>query len=253
MMTRQPKIRLYKFAPGWAAPLPTAGPFALKLETWFRIAGLEYDSTIENDARKGPKQKSPWIDDRDARLADSELIVEHLIKTRGVDPDARLDPAARGAGLAWRRLFEEHFHQAWEHAIFARSDGAQNLALFLESMALPLRAIASYKIRSSLRKQLFARGLGRHDDATIDSMANADLDAADAWLVGRQFFLGDEPTTTDATTFAFLALSLFPAIETPLHAHARTLRNVRAYCERMIARFFPEAAKLIGAAPARAA
>src|SRR5262245_54815584 len=125
-MTFQSKIRLYKFGTGWASPLPTAGPFALKLETWFRIVGLPYDSTIENDARKGPNQKSPWIDDGELRVPDSELIIEHLKKTRGVDPDRGLDAAAHSAGVAWRRLFEEHYHQAWEHAIFVQGDGAAN-------------------------------------------------------------------------------------------------------------------------------
>ncbi len=252
-MTHEARIRLYKFGAGWAAPLPTAGPFALKLETWFRIVGLSYESSIENDASKGPKQKSPWIDDGERSLPDSELIIEHLKKTRGVDPDRALDSAAAAAGVAWRRLFEEHYHQAWEHAIFVQGDGAGNLAPFLGTLAAPFRSFANYAIRSALRKQLFARGLGRHDTATLNAMAKADLDAANAWLEGRTFFLGDQPTTTDASAFAFLALTFYTSLDTPLHVHARTLPNVRSYCERMLRGFFPEAAVLIQSGRLRAA
>jgi glutathione S-transferase len=252
-MTRQSNIRLYKFGAGWASPLPTAGPFALKLETWFRIVGLAYESSIENDARKGPNQKSPWIDDGELRLPDSELIIEHLKRARGLDPDRGLDAAAAGAGVAWRRLFEEHYHQAFEHALFMQGDGAANLAPFLGAVAAPFRSLANYAIRSALRKQLFARGLARHDTATLNAMAMADLDAAEAWLSARSFFLGDQPSTTDATAFAFLALTLYTSLDTPLHLYARTLPNVRSYCDRMVLRFFPEATALTRSGHLRAA
>ena len=58
-------------------------------------------------------------------------------------------------------------------------------------------------------------------------------------LLGDQaFFLGDEPTSVDATAYAFFANLLWVPIDLPIRAHAQKLANLEGYCQRMKARYF---------------
>jgi hypothetical protein len=55
---------------------------------------------------------------------DSEFIIELLSKRYGVDLDAGLSSEQKAIGLAWRRTFEEHFHQVLEWELFEHPAGA---------------------------------------------------------------------------------------------------------------------------------
>src|SRR6266536_5185281 len=92
-MTAHPPIKLFQFPRIFG--IPNVSPFCCKLETWLRIAGIPYEVVDTPDPRKGPKGKLPFIEDAGVRIADTSLIVDHLVMTRGVDPDARLDASQR--------------------------------------------------------------------------------------------------------------------------------------------------------------
>ena len=83
--THQP-IKLFQFPRMFA--IPNLSPFCCKLETWLRIARIPYEVVDTPDPRKGPKGKLPFIEDAGLRIADTSVIVDYLITTRGVDPDA---------------------------------------------------------------------------------------------------------------------------------------------------------------------
>ncbi len=64
-------------------------------------------------------------------------------------------------------------------------------------------------------------------------MGHKTLDAL-ACILGKQtYFLGNKPTSVDATAFAFLANILMSPINDAFHDYARTLGTLRAYCARM--------------------
>jgi len=65
------KIRLCAFGTGWGVPFATAAPFPLKLATWLRMAVIPFDFVVANDAGKGPKGKSPWIEYGSVRMGDA--------------------------------------------------------------------------------------------------------------------------------------------------------------------------------------
>jgi len=218
---RQP-IRLFTFGSGWGVPFPTAAPFPLKLATWLRMTGLQNEIVIENNPGKGPKKKSPWIEDGEVRMGDSELIIRYLSEKYGVDPDARLSASDRALSLAWRRTFEEHYHQAFEHQLFFGRGGDQRFAELVSTLPAVARLIAPPMMRSQFKKQLYARGLGRHDESDIVAMGQADL---------------------DATAFGFLGVTVYVTGDNPLYRHAASIPNLMAYTERMRARYFPETLK----------
>ena len=233
-------IRLFTFGSGWGIPFPTAAPFPLKLATWLRMTGLSNQIVVENNPGKGPKKKSPWIEDGEVRMGDSELIIRYLTEKYGVDPDARLSPLDRALSIAWRRTFEEHYHQAFEHQLFFGRGGSDRFAELVSTMPAVARLVAPPLMRSQFRKQLYARGLGRHDEKDIVAMGQADLDAASVFLGDRSYFLGDEPTGLDACAFGFLGVTIYVKGDNPLYRHAASIPNLVAYTERMRARYFPE-------------
>src|SRR5262245_23660518 len=105
--TTRPPIKLFQFPRMFA--IPNLSPFCCKLETWLRIAGVAYEVVDTPDPRKGPRRKLPFIEDAGLRVADSALIVDHLKKTRGIDPDARLSDSQRAIALLVQRTVEEHY------------------------------------------------------------------------------------------------------------------------------------------------
>jgi glutathione S-transferase len=230
-------LRVFTFGPQWG--LPTAGPFGLKLEMCLRMANTAYERVIEDDLRKGPKRKSPWIEQGELRMGDTALILAHL----GLDLDAGLTARERGQGLALRRLLEEHWHQVLEYELFIHPAGrAARSEEFRASMKAPAAWVVGHVLHRHFRRHLFERGLLRHGEREIQALAEADIDAVSAWLEGRQWAIADRPTLTDATVFGLLAVPLWTTQPTPAFAYARGQRVLVDYTERVRARFFPEAA-----------
>lgn len=236
----QSVIRVFVFATGWGVPFPTSGPFPLKLVTWLRLAKLPHEVVVENDPRKGPKGKSPWIEHDGAIMGDSSVIIGHLTERYGIDLDAHLDAGARARALVIQRTLEEHYHQAFEHQIFLGRGGSERLSEFVSTLPVPLRWIVPRVIASQLRKQLYERGLGRHDESEIIRQGKTDLDALSVLLGDQPYFLGDQPSSIDACVLGFLGVSVYVAGDNPLFSYAASLGNLYRYCERMRGRYFPE-------------
>jgi glutathione S-transferase len=91
-----------------------------------------------------------------------------------------------------------------------------------------------------LKKQLHARGLARHGESEILAQGKADLDALSRMLGDNEFFFGDRPSTIDACIFGFLGVTIYVNGDNPLFTYAASLPNLKRYCERMRARYFPE-------------
>ena len=229
-MSEEP-VNLVILGPEWG--LPTVSPFGYKLATWLRLAGIPYVLEHENDTRAGPKQKSPWIVIEGEKMGDSELIVQRLVCERGIDPDAHLTPRQRAESLALRRLFEDHYNFAFMHAMFMTEAGWAFMRPHFDFLPFLVRPVVVPMIRRSVRSELHMQGMGRHTQAEIDSMAIADLDAADALLGDQPFFFGEQPTLADCTVYGFLALSLWSPIAGAHQDHLRSLPRLVAFCERM--------------------
>jgi glutathione S-transferase len=205
-----------------------------------RLAGIEHRVVHEDDPRKGPKKKCPWIEIGAERIGDSELIIEHLVDRLGVDPDADLSVLQRAQSLTLRRTFEAHFSQIYEHSFFVCDEGWPHARAHFAFLPALLRAVALPMIRSDFKKEAWIKGIGRHDPAQIAKMAAADIDAAAAVLGDQPYLFGDVPTLADCTVYGFLALVLWAPVPSSAQAHLRTVPRLVAYCERMRDRFWSE-------------
>ena len=227
-----PRVRVFTFGPDWG--LPTVGPFALKLLAWLKLTGIPFEQVIEANPRKGPKGKNPWIELDGERIGDSEVIIDLLKVRYGVDLDEGLTPEQMALGHTWRRTFEEHFHQVLEWELFLHPAGAAWMRGSIRSQMPSILAGPLFLLmRQQFGKQLYARGIARHAPEVIAQKGRADLDALAAFLGDRLFLLADRPTSADTAVFGLVAPTVYWPMETPVAVYARSLPNIRAYCDRM--------------------
>jgi glutathione S-transferase len=235
--TTHAAIRLYQFPRMF--DIPNLSPFCCKLETWLRITQIPY-TVVETNPRKGPKGKLPFIEDAGALIGDSSLIVDHLKRTRGVDPDARLADSQRPIALLVQRALEEHYAFIILYTHFIRPDGWRHTRATFDFAPAYIRPLVSRLVRGNMRKLLWTQGVSRHSDEDIIEAALQDWSAVLALMSSGPYFFGDEPSGLDAVLFGALATTVLTPIESPIKDFLRSDSAVVAYAERMRTRFFPD-------------
>lgn len=225
-------LAVFTFAGAWG--LPSTGPFALKLLKWLEIAGIPYRQEIENNPGKGPKGKNPWIELEGERIGDSEVIIALLAQRSGFDIDAGLDVEARARGHATGRMLEEHFHMVLEWELFVHPEGGAHIAREIAAAAPPVIAGAmTAMFRRHFRRQLIARGLGRHSDAVIAAKGIADMAALEALLGDRPFIGGVRPSMADVSAYGLVAPMAKWPMQTPVADHIKGRPTLMRYIDRM--------------------
>ncbi len=241
---------LYKFGPTMGLPDPS--PFCFKLETYLRMAGIDY--TVSPDRRKkAPTGKRPFIVDEDGKLvADSGLIIAHLEAKHGHPVDGKLTLSERAASLAFQRLIDEHLYWAVVYGRWLDPDGVCHWTPFMkEVLGVPGPVFALIKplAQRIVRKQLAGHGMGRHTTEALWQLAIDDINALAHWLGQREWGFGDQPTVFDAGLAACVGELVSQPWDNPLVNQARKHRTLVAHFERMMARYYPELE--IGETPAQ--
>lgn len=230
-------IRVFSLPPLWGTP--TASPFGVKLLTWLQMAELEWEMPPMTSPPASKTGKIPYVVLEDGTmLHDSGLIIEELGRRHGVDLDEGLSARDRARGHALRRMVEEHlyFVGLWERWISEPGWEATARDYFLHLPA-PAAWILPRMIRPRMRKYLHGQGLGRHAPEQMLRFAFQDLDALAA-LLDREFVLGADPRTVDATVYGFLSAFLAHPFESTLGDAVRARPQLVAYVERMADRYW---------------
>jgi glutathione S-transferase len=211
--------------------------FVTKVDAYLRLTRLSY--RLERHPFLGignaPKGKLPFIEDDGERVADSGFIISHLKRRHGADLDAALEPQDRALSHAIRRMIEEHLYwvlvqqrwridENWQHfmsAVFG--DGWQ---------ADPELSAILPKVRGGVLGQLHGHGIGRHSVDEVWRLGEADVDALSLLLGDQPYFLGNMPTSLDASAFSFLT-HLQAGPHSPVSARIQSYADLTVYCSRM--------------------
>jgi glutathione S-transferase len=239
-------ITLYQFIRAWG--LPDISPFVTKVDCYLRMTGLPYELVQFplTELAKTLKSKLPIIEDQGRRVADSGFIVDYLKATYGDTLDGHLSPRDRAIGVALRRMMEESLY--WSAIIHTRWQGDANFALYRPSLSamidLPTeqRERAVDQFRQQILMEFHEHGMGRHSAEENYELAKTDLAALADYLGEKSYFLGEQPTTLDATAYAWLAHIIHVPFQGPAKEYAQSRPNLVAYCRRMQERYYPEAA-----------
>jgi len=235
---QRPTIKLFQFPRMFG--IPNLSPFCCKMETWLRIAGIPYEVVDTADPRKGPRGKLPFIDDGGIRVADTSLIVDHLVTTRGIDPDARLNASERATALLVQRTLEEHYVFIVAYTHLVREAGVRHTRARFNSVPAIVRPLVARMVLGQVKKILWYQGISRHSEKDMFEAAIRDWRAVLTLMSDGLFFFGEEPTGIDAIIFGALAASVLTPIESPIRDFLTSQSAPMAYAKRMRARFYPE-------------
>ena len=224
-------IVLVQFPPVWGRNF---SPFTCKLETWLRLARVPYTVRYQRNPTRSPKGNLPYILDGGRRMGDSGLIVEHLKRSRLIDPDAWLDAQQLALSLALQRTFEDHLYHA---LVYARWVDPEGWAAMKQAIAImfppPVDRLLGPLARARIVARLRRAGPGRHSADEIYAMAREDLAAASIVLGEQRFFMGGQTASIDAVAFGFLSNILLVPMETGLRRVADEFPNLRRFCVQM--------------------
>ena len=228
-------VVLQKFLPAWG--LPDISPFCFKVEVYLKLAGIPY-TTVLGDSRKAPKGKLPVLLEGERTLADSSAILDYLERSRGKRMDAFLTVRQTAIATAVKAMLEE---QLYFVIVYQRWHEARNWDLYksvfselARQLGIPhaLQGLIVPQIRKQMLAALRGQGFGRHTPEEITAIGIRTLDAVSTLCTGP-FFFGAEPSTLDATVYAFLESIRGAPFEGPLVEHLRADPKLMSYCDHM--------------------
>jgi glutathione S-transferase len=229
-------IKVYKFGPAFG--LPDASPFVTKVETYLRLSHQPYE-TITGDVRKAPRKQLPFIEVDGKIVADSTAIVDQLEAARPEKMDAKVTEKQRAVAQAFKSMLEEHLYFCLLYMRWTTDDGwtvfEPTLREMLGAMGVPgfLKGMVAGQARKHTTGRTATQGLGRQPRAEVVGAANRILDSLAVQLGDGPYFLGEGPTTYDATVYAFTAGAPCPAFDNEVRKHAATKANLVAYEARV--------------------
>jgi len=232
-------IKLHQFAPAW--DVPNLSNFCVKVETYLKMAGLPY-KVVRTIPLKGPKGKLPFIEDNGKSIGDSRFIIEYLKETYGDKVDEHLTTEQEAVSNAMQRLIEDDLYWVVIYTRWGKRDinWAENKQAIFGALPPVVRDIIAFLARKQILKQFHGQGMGRHSEEQIYHLGKQDLDTLSNFLGEKTWFMGENPTTLDASAFGSLVNILHCPIQSPIKDHLKTLTNLMTFCERMKKQYYSE-------------
>ena len=234
-------IKVYGYLPAWT--VPCISPYVTKVVNYMKMTGVDHEfvnqdlTKLDNDT---PFGKLPVIVDGDVTVSDSTDIIGYLKEKNGDKLDMDVPPAQRAQMHAWNRLIDEHLY--WTAVIQPRWRETANWEKYLRIIAgtddVPagLRSFAD-DFRFRILNEFMHGGWGRMPGDVIYKRARADIDAISTQLGDKSFFMGDAPTSIDASVASILRHVIDAPFEFDTKDYAASKSNLGGYLGRMKERF----------------
>ena len=213
----------------------------MKLETYLRMAKIPYQVENNFNMLKTPKGKVPYIEDNGQCICDTGFIIEYLKKTYGDPLDQELNEEGKAIILAFRRLIEEHLYWPMIYARWMEEENWLKIkAFFFDDLPTAMKFIVPKVARKKVKDQLKGHGMGLHSPAEIYQLGNENLKALSNFLADKPYFMGEKPTSLDATAYSFLANIIQPPTPSPLKDFAMNLNNLVTYNNRIKEEYYSD-------------
>lgn len=211
----------------------TFSPYCLKVEVYLKLVNIPYQ-TIETLPNKGPLKKLPFIEDKGRKIPDSRLILEYLKDIYGNELDQNLTEQQLAQGHLLCRLCEESLINV---LLFSRwidnKQWRQFKKIAFGHLPPVIRSLVPLLLRKKMNRKLVCQGYILHDQEQVYAFGADDLEAIAAYLSITPFAVSNEPTSFDATLYAFLSNILDKTIVTPLTMALLKHESLVSYCDRM--------------------
>ncbi|CAG2255999.1 Failed axon connections homolog [Mytilus edulis] len=223
-------VILHQFDRGPYAPSMT--PYAIKVETYLRMAKIPYKN--EHGFTPSKKGKWPWIEYNGEEIADSEFCIEYLNDKLGIDLDKDFTVKERGIARAFQKMLEENTYWAF---VLDRWVYDEN---WTSCKVMKIPSLTGYFIRRQMKKMAFAHGMGRHNPNEVYHIMELDFKALSNFLGNKKFLLGDKPCQADCSVFGLLSNAYWQSFGTPVESTIKRYENLCYYCQRMKETFWPD-------------
>lgn len=222
----------------WA---PSMTPFAIKLESYLRLAKIPYMN--EHGFNKSSKGKYPWMEYNGDIVADSQICIEYLNKKLNIDINNHLTNEQRGIGRAFQKMFEENTYWGW--ALFRWYYDPEMKALSVFKYPKFIVWFTKKWLAREVKKVADAHGIGRHSKEEVYSIMYADLKALSDYLGKKKFLFGDKPCEMDCAIFGQLAQMYWHCFGNPPETAIKEFPILIDYCDRMKDTIWPDWDKCI--------
>lgn len=153
--------------------------------------GLKFDYETEQDPRKAPKGKLPYLIIDGERIADSELIFERLNTMTQGKLYAGLTPEEKATGVAFSRLAEDHLYWMGVASRWLDDKWYPNIVSgFFGFVPGLFRSIAANGARKTIVQTYDLHGLGRHTFEEQKGFAKRVLQAIADIVCTKNYIVG---------------------------------------------------------------
>jgi glutathione S-transferase len=213
--------------------LPDNNPFGLKVETFLRLAKIDY--TIEHtiDTKNALRGQLPYIIDDGVLVSDSNQIISYLSKKYNLHLDNLLIEAQKKLQFLITRTLDCHLYwvisySRWQDERYWPSFKAEFLKQAPNMSETDLDKAREYNI-----KKYHFQGIGRYESEDIYQSGIDDLTVLDRLLGDNDFLFGGDIHSIDACCYGFLANIYYFEIETPLRKFISDETSLGQYTNRV--------------------
>ena len=227
-----PKITLVTL--GGAFGMRNVSPFCLKLEMLLTSLGIPFEEAVEQDPRKAPKGKLPYMEIDGQKMADSELITQYINDMTQGRVYAGISAQDQAYGTALTRLAEDHLYWIMVASRWLDDAWWPNIVEgFFHIAPALIRPLIANGARRQTRRTYDLQGLGRHSMEEQRSFAERDLQALQDALGDGEFLSGDSPNIFDFTIASILTGYIDNKPATWLTELGKNYPELEAYAERV--------------------
>jgi glutathione S-transferase len=205
-------------------------PFGLKVYAFLKLCRLPFQHEHIFDASKAPRGQLPYLADGDRIIGDSDAIIDHLIKTRGLTIDDGLTPGQRDTHLLVRRALDDLY---WVMS-FSRWKDERYWPLFRDIILRSHPGVTPEALETAREynfKRYYYQGIGRYEPDQAYARGIADLGVLADLLSESEYVFGAKPGSIDAAIYGFIANIYFYEIDTPLKTFLTSRENLVAHCQ----------------------
>ncbi len=230
-------LKLLGFSPAFG--LPDASPFVVKVDTYLRMTGLEYDyeGGMQN-LKKAPKGKLPLLEDEGKIIPDSEIIIDYLKHEKNADLDYWLSDEQRAVAHLVIKSLDENLYWCLVYSRWVNQETWLKVKdNFFAGMSFPLKVILPPLLRSGVKSSIKKQGMGRHSEEEVLAIANKSFVSLEDMLGEKDYFFGDQPCSLDATVYGHVACFIRSELKNRFNQDARQYTKLVDFCHRIAMKY----------------
>lgn len=237
-------VYLYQFVR--TPTLPSLSACCLKVETWLRLNGIQYENIDHKLRYKSKKGQLPFIELNGKEVEDPDVIIRELSNHFNKNLDDGLTDEQKTVSHAFESMLNNH--TGW----IVRWWRYNNPQEFLDTAQLDIKrsfnsrfpnSILNFVFKIGFRKHLkdaVGYGLGRFTVEEVTESAKSDLKALSNLLGSQDYFFGKEPRLLDVVAFAHLVQFLYVPFAGLKEWMETEAANLIALVDRIKAKQWPD-------------